>query len=308
MIDRGFCQFFGLLSKVNPFFTMAKKNTAATEKEIQRFHDWLATEDPLSIATHMYVDADAAFSAALLSVLKPKAQVVFVPADSEIEDSRTLGVDLSNGNRTIKGLDQGSAFGLLVSALKTIDRPVYRALRSWASQMNLTDSGKGCRDAVVLAELVKAWRSLGMGDEGCFNRAKELIEGKIKSERSDMKQKELAAEVNIKNGVAIISNGAKIRSAHVFNQGAKVLIRESEVGHSIMISKDMSRKGIKLGELSPLLEPKGWFIHPEGFLACYGSVKAPKDHSESGFNLNEIESFISTWLLSHIKSGSIKVQ
>ena len=119
---------------------MAKKNTAATEKEIQRFHDWLATEDPLSIATHMYVDADAAFSAALLSVLKPKAQVVFVPADREIEDSRTLGVDLSNGNRTIKGLDQGSAFGLLVSALKTIDRPVYRALRSWALQMNLTDS------------------------------------------------------------------------------------------------------------------------------------------------------------------------
>ena len=287
---------------------MAKKTTSATDKEIERFHEWLATEDPLSIATHMYVDADAAFSAALLSVLKPKAQVVFVSADSEIEDSRTLGVDLFNGERTIKGLDVGSAFGLLVLGMKSIDLPIYRALRSWASQLNLTDSGKGCRDAVVLAELVKAWRSLGMGDKGCFKRAKELIEGKIKSKRSDMTQKELAAEVNIKNGVAVISNGAKIRSVHFFNQGAKVLIRESEVGHSIMISKDMSRKGIKLGELSPLLEPKGWFIHPEGFLACYGSVKAPKDHSESGYNLSEIESFISTWLLSHIKSGSIKVQ
>ena len=123
-----------------------------------------------------------------------------------------------------------------------------------------------------------------------------------------MKQKELAADVSIKNGVAVISNGAKIRGAHVFNQGAKVLIRESEVGHSIMISKEMSRKGIKLSELSPLLEPKGWFIHPEGFLACYGSVKAPKDFRESGFEINEIESFITSWLLSHVKSGSIKVQ
>ena len=84
---------------------MAKKTTSETDDEIERFHEWLATEDPLSIATHMYVDADAAFSAALLSVLKPKAQVVFVSADSEIEDSRTLGVDLSNGERTIKGLD-----------------------------------------------------------------------------------------------------------------------------------------------------------------------------------------------------------
>lgn len=287
---------------------MAKKTTSETDDEIERFHEWLATEDPLSIATHMYVDADAAFSAALLSVLKPKAQVVFVSADSEIEDSRTLGVDLSNGERTIKGLDVGSAFGLLVLGMKSIDLPIYRALRSWAFQLNLTDSGKGCRDAVVLAELVKAWRSLGMGDKGCFKRAKELIEGKIKSERIDMKQKELSSKVNIKNGVAVISNGSKIRGAHVFNQGAKVLIRESEVGHSIMISKEMTRKGIKLNELSPLLEPRGWFIHPEGFLACYGSVKAPKDHSESGFCLDEIESFISTWLLSHTQSGSNKVQ
>ena len=75
-----------------------------------------------------------------------------------------------------------------------------------------------------------------------------------------------------------------------------------------MISKEMSRKGIKLSELSPLLEPQGWFIHPEGFLACYGSVKAPKDFRESGFEINEIESFITSWLLSHVKSGSIKVQ
>lgn len=287
---------------------MAKKTTTATKNEIERFHSWLATEDPLSIATHVYVDADAAFSAALLSVLKPKAQVVFVPADSKIEDARTLGVDLSNGERTIKGMDVGSAFGLLVLSMKSIDPPVYRALRSWAAQLNLTDSGRGCRDAVVLAELVKAWRSLGMGDKGCFKRAKELIEGKIKSERSNLKQKELAGEVEIKNGVAVISNGAKIRGAYVFNRGAKVLIRESEVGHSIMISKEMSQKGIKLSELAPLLEPKGWFIHPEGFLACYGSVKAPKDFSESGFKINEIESFITSWLLSHVKSGSIKVQ
>ena len=67
---------------------MAKKPTTATKKEIELFHTWLATEDPLSIATHLYVDADAVFSAALLSVLKPDAQVLFVPADSEIEDTR----------------------------------------------------------------------------------------------------------------------------------------------------------------------------------------------------------------------------
>jgi hypothetical protein len=286
---------------------MAKKTTAATKQEIERFQSWLATEGPLSIATHLYVDADAAFSAALLSVLKPEAQVLFISADCEIEDSRTLAVDLSKGKRAIKGLDVGSAFGLLVMGMKSIDLPVYRALRSWAHQLNLTDSGKGSRDAVVLAQLVKAWRSLGLGDRGCFERAKELIAGKIKTERSDSKQKQLAKSVKIQNGVAVIADESKIRGAHVFKQGAKVLVRESEVGHSIMISNQLVKKGIKLTELSALLEQKGWFVHPKGFLACYGSVKAPKNFRESGFVLQEIVLLTSTWLLSHVECGAIKV-
>lgn len=285
---------------------MAKKTTTTTKNEIERFHAWLATDDPLSIATHLYVDADAVFSAALLSVLKPDAQVLFVSADLQIDDSRTLAVDLSKGKRAIKGLDVGSAFGLLVLGMKSMDEPVYRALRRWAQQLNLTDSGKGCRDAVVLAELVKAWRSIGLGDEGCFERAKELIAGKIKSERSDDKQKQLSKSMKITNGVAVISNGSRIRAAHVFNQGAKALVRESEVGHSIMISRQLVRKGIKLTELAPLLEKKGWFVHPVGFIACYGSVKAPKNFLESGFSLQEIVLLVSTWLLSHSNTGSVE--
>lgn len=280
---------------------MAKKNTASTKNEIERFHSWLATEDPLSIATHMYVDADAAFSAALLSVLKPKAQVVFVSADSVIDDGRTLGVDLSKGNRTIKGLNVGSAFGLLVLGMKTIDPPIYRALRRWAAQLNLTDSGKGCRDSVVLAELVKAWRSLGLGDKGCFKRAKELIQGKINSERSNHRQKQRAKSVKIDKGVAVISDGTRIRAAHVFQQGAKALIRESDVGHSIMFSRELLKKGIKLNDLAPVLEPKGWFVHPDGVLACYGSVKAPKNYRKSGFTIDEIVSLVTTFLIPHVQ-------
>lgn len=275
---------------------MAKKNTSATKNEIERLQSWLSTEDPLSIATHMHVDADAAFSAALLSVLKPKAQVVFVPADCEIKDHRTLAVDMSKGNRAIKGLDEGSAFGLLVLGMRSIDPPIYRALRRWGEQLNLTDSGKGCRDSVVLAELVKAWRSLGLGDKGCFNRAKELIQGKINSERSNYKQKQRAKSVKIEKGVAVISDGTRIRAAHVFQRGAKALIRESDVGHSIMFSRELLKKGIRLNDLAPMLEPKGWFVHPDGFLACYGSVKAPKNYRKSGFTIDEIVSMVTMFL------------
>jgi hypothetical protein len=287
---------------------MAKKKSAQTKMEIDRLNGWLSTEDPLSIATHIYVDADAVFSAALLSVLKPNAQVVFVSADSEIKDERTIAVDLSKGPRCIKGLEVGSTFGLIVLAMEAIDPLLYKALRKWAEQLNKTDSGKRTQDNVILAEFVKAWRCMGLGDKGCFKRAKELIAGKIKSEQSDAKQQQLAQKVKIFEGVAVIADGKKIRAAHVFNRGAKVLIRDSEVGQSIMLSKELIRKGIKLNELAPLLEPKGWFVHPDGFLACFGSVKAPKNSSDSGFDLKSIEAFISTWLRYHINSGSIKVQ
>ena len=54
-----------------------------------------------------------------------------------------------------------------------------------------------------------------------------------------------------------------------------------------MISKEMTRKGIKLNELSPLLEPLGWFIHPEVFSPAISGVDS-KDHSESGFRLMKL--------------------
>ena len=208
---------------------------------------------------------------------------------------------MSKGNRAIKGLDEGSAFGLLVLGMRSIDPPIYRALRRWAAQLNLTDSGKGCRDSVVLAELVKAWRSLGLGDKGCFKRAKELIQGKINSERSNHRQKQRAKSVKIDKGVAVISDGTRIRAAHVFQQGAKALIRESDVGHSIMFSRELLKKGIKLNDLAPVLEPKGWFVHPDGFLACYGSVKAPKNYRKSGFTIDEIVSLVTTFLIPHVQ-------
>ena len=264
--------------------------------ELDRFHTWLATEDPISIATHVHVDADAAFSAALLCVLKPKAALVFVPADAVIEDQRTLAVDLLNGPRAVKGLKVGSAFGLLVHGLKGIDAPVYKALKRWASQLNKTDSGKGCHDPVVLAELVSAWRHSGLDDAACVQRAKELIQGKIRAARSNANQKHRAKNIQINDGVAVLTGDVRIRKGHVFARGAKVIVRESACGHCLLLSKCMLKRGLTLRTLAPLLEPHGWFVHPDGFLACYGSVKAPRDHKKSGFKLGELVLLVTTWL------------
>ncbi len=64
---------------------------------------WLNRDDPLIIATHQQVDADAAFSAALLRVIKPNAAIVFVRADSTISQPEVIAVDLMNGIKCCEG-------------------------------------------------------------------------------------------------------------------------------------------------------------------------------------------------------------
>jgi len=53
-----------------------------------------------------------------------------------------------------------------------------------------------------------------------------------------------------------------------------------------------------LQELKPML-PEGWFVHPDGFMACFGSVKAPKDYKKSGIHINDLVTIIKTWIKSH---------
>ena len=115
---------------------MSKKLNPASRQEIERVKNWLNLEDPITIVTHQFVDADAAFSAALLRVLRPRASLIFTRADSEISDESMLAVDLSEGTQSVKGLNVGSSFGLILLAIKDIDNPVYNSLKLWAKQLN----------------------------------------------------------------------------------------------------------------------------------------------------------------------------
>ena len=95
---------------------MTKKNTS--NEEFQIVKSWLQLDNPLGIVTHIDVDADAVFSAALLQTLRPYVPVHFVQANFEIETDEAIAVDMLNGPRAVKGLSYGSAFGLLVAAIK----------------------------------------------------------------------------------------------------------------------------------------------------------------------------------------------
>lgn len=261
------------------------KKTAKDEDVILRA--WLDREDPMIIATHQQVDADAAFSAALLRVMKPNAAVVFVRADSAISQPEVIAVDLMNGASAVKGLSIGSSFGLIVSSLKQSNPSFYKVLKPWAKQLNLTDQAKRCHDAVVLADMVSAWRSIGLDDKTIVQRAEELLLGKLKFIQRRNRQKVEASKIQIQGGVAVLGPDDHVPAKQLFQRGAEAVVRQGKDGMAVILSRRAQESGISVAGLESSLTEQ-WFIHPDGFLASYGGPKAPKDPAESGVTLKSL--------------------
>jgi len=261
------------------------KKTA--KDEIAILQTWLNRDDPKIIATHQQVDADAAFSAALLRVMKPNATIVFVRADSTISQPEVIAVDLMNGDSAVKGLGFGSSFGLIVSTLKQSDFSLYKVLKPWGNQLNLTDQAKPCKDAVVLADMVSAWRSIGLDDKTIVCRAEELLFGKLKFIRRREQQQKLASKIPIQGGVAVLGPDDNVPAKQLFQRGAKAVVRQGKDGMAVILSRRAKESGISVANLQSSLNEQ-WFIHPDGFLASYGGPKAPKDPTESGVTLKSL--------------------
>ena len=262
-------------------------NKKTSQDEKNTLMTWLNRDDPMLIATHQQVDADAAFSAALLHLLKPNAPVVFVRADLTISMVEVIAVDLMNGTSAVKGLGVGSAFGLVVSTLKGSDPAYYKVLKPWAKQLNLTDQAKHCNDAVVLADMVSAWRSVGLDDRTIVERAGELLLGKLKFTQRRERQKVHASKIQIQGGVAVLGPEDHVPAKQLFQRGAKAVVRQGKDGMAVILSRNAQEAGLSLVDLESSLNEE-WFFHPDGFLASYGGPKAPKNPSEAGITIKSL--------------------
>jgi len=266
----------------------AKKNNANQEREIVQF--WLEMEEPLGIVTHIDVDADAVFSAALLQTLRPSAPVTFLRADKEVEAEGVIVVDMMNGPRAVKGLAHGSAFGLIVKAIKDKHPLLYKTLSPWAKQLNLTDKAKPCNDRVVLADMVNAWKECGLTDREILERALELVGGKWKWVKRRQQQSERAATIPIENGIAVLGVEDRVKAKDLFRREALAVVRENEDGMAIVLSKKAQKTGLNLSSLkNDDAFGEDWFFHPDGWLASYGGPKAPKNPRDAGISIAELE-------------------
>ena len=269
---------------------MNKQTTVEIEEkkcEEKILKDWLKIKKNALIATHQDVDADAAFSAALLRSLRPKAGVIFVRADGVISDPKVIAVDLMEGKSAVKGLEVGSAFGLIVNELKSRNKVYYNSLKPWAEQLNLTDQAKRCNDRVVLAAMVNAWKAAGLDDSAIVERATELLQGMLKIGERRVRQKKASKKIPINNNVAVLGEEDHVRSADLFARGALAVVRKSKDGMAVLLSKSARKMGLNLSQLNGE-EMDGWFFHPDGFMASFGGKKAPKNPDESKVTIKSL--------------------
>lgn len=262
--------------------------------EVKIITDWLDLKGEKTIRTHQQVDADAAFSAAIMMEYQRNAKLQFKRASFKTNKKNTLAVDMLNGKNAVKGLKQGSAFGLLVDVLGARDTLYKTCFKDWADQLNLTDSGKTCDDRVVLAELIGAWKTVGLDDKTIVNRARELIRGKLIGQKKREARQETSHDIPIYSNVAIVVD-AYVDKMTLFKRGAKAIVQKSDCGIAIQLNRKVIQRGHNLTELENIL-PKDWFIHPQGFLACFGGPKAPRDPSESGISIEALVILVQNWI------------
>ena len=258
---------------------------------------WINRPGKVVLHTHMNVDADAAFSAALMLLLREDAELEFLPTDATVDAEYALAVDMMNGNSAIKGIETGSAFGELVSLLVEANLIPKRLYKKMADQLNLTDSGKRCNDRIVLAGLVKSWKYAGLGDREIVSRAHEILLGMRKGWSAHSRRREKCTSMPIQDGIALNLTGGGLDRRTLARRGAYLVINQhDDVGQSVVLTKLGSRTKLDLNDLEDAL-PDSWFIHPGGFIACFGSMKAKKDPSKSGISLEELCKAVRDWLV-----------
>ena len=259
---------------------------------------WINRPGKVVLHTHVNVDADAAFSAALMLLMRREdVELEFLPTDATVDAEDALAVDMMNGNSAIKGIETGSAFGELVSLLVEANLIPKRLYKKMALQLNLTDSGKRCNDRITLAGLVKSWKYAGLEDRDIVSRAHEILLGMRKGWSAHSRRREKCTSMPIQDGIALNLTGGGLDRRTLARRGAYLVINQhDDVGQSVVLTKLGSRTKLDLNDLEDAL-PDSWFIHPGGFIACFGSMKAKKDPSKSGISLEELCKAVRDWLV-----------
>lgn len=254
----------------------------------------------MRIFTHSSLDLDAASSVALYMLHNPRIKlfdVCFVPADYDgaTMDEGDLAFDIYAGGKGLKG--DKSAFS---AVLKIVDRKYQPAFNDVAKFIDIHDSTGDWKIAYDVPKEERLptmldtfrWMKRTINHDGfLLHNWEKVIRGTWLSYNDFNKAKKIANKARwVGPKVALIEGQAPMQTCSIlFNIGAEFVIYED--GNNIGVIRS-SKSKVNLGEHLSKWFPD-WFHHPDGFLSCWGSIKAPKDTS-SGVSIDFVSEIVST--------------
>jgi len=238
----------------------------------------------MSIYTHLSLDLDAASSVSLYLLCNPNlsvTDVVFVPADFDGKTMKyeDVAIDIYAGDKGIKG--DKSAFS---SILNIVDKRYKNAFLSMSKFIDAHDSTGDWKSAYnvpkdekipTILDTFRWYKRSIKEDKLILNHWASVINGVWLSYNDYNRAKKLALRAQWDGPyVAIIKGSAPLQTCSIlFDMGADFVVYES--GNNIGVIRSNNNKehlGNHLVKWFP-----DWFHHPDGFLSCWGSNKAPKE-------------------------------
>lgn len=227
-----------------------------------------------TVATHINVDTDAAFSAALVLLAAKRAgkhlELTFVRSGIRPDECQpdTLYVDVSAG---IKG--DPDAFSALLGGF---DAETQAGLSRLASEIRAIDAGESRGTGFGLTRTIAAIRRAA-GDAAAVAVALQIIEGVLLEEKERARAADVQqAAIRLCGGRVAITHDAPIgTNGKLFDDGCEVVIACDAFGIAA-IRRDASDIQFDTPAVRRLIDKEdGWFIHPKGFMLARGTFKNP---------------------------------
>jgi len=234
------------------------------------------------IYTHLSLDLDAASAVSLYLLdnhMLSCEDVVFVPADFDGKDMATedVAIDIYAGGKGIKGTK--SAFSTVLN--NEVENKYKSAFTNVSYFIDIVDTTHGLssrelpNDGVpTMLDTFRWLKKSCNSDKYLLQQWSHVISGIWHSHKDYLKAVSAAKTAVWEGNVAIIKGIVPLQtSTLLFNSGAELVVYESGFNMGVMRSPKCNvHIGRKLKDFLP-----EWFHHPDGFLSCWGTNKAPKD-------------------------------
>jgi hypothetical protein len=230
---------------------------------------------PLKVVIHPWVDLDAAACVALTGVSID--QVYFLPANAEqlpsdLRDARVLDHPLGHKGELEGGEIQHAAAASLPEAA---DLQESDFLLEVEEQDTLGFAHPRFSLARILASLRAYYRGQGLEgeelDRAILRIMVPMLQALIYTERQNRNQRQaVLPQVEVGPYRFVVRIGRGEEGPVLLRNHAGMIYQD---GFNLGVVRHPRRKEIDFRLLRE--ELPGWFIHPSGFMACWGSFKAP---------------------------------